>query len=101
MSPDRERALVARAHEDGAAFGELYDSYLPRIHAFIYRRVRERRVAEGITSTTFRRAIENLRHADFRNESFGGWLYRVASNAIVDHTRSGGRFVPLRPGQRS
>lgn len=55
MSPDRERALVARAREDWAAFGELYDSSLPRIHAFIYRRVRERSVAEDLTSMTFQR----------------------------------------------
>ena len=95
MSPDRERALVDRAREDGAAFGELYDFYLPRIHAFIYRRVRERSVAEDLTSMTFQKALENVRRADFRNESFGGWLYRVASNAVVDHTRRDRRFISL------
>ncbi len=95
MSTDRERALVARARVDTAAFGELYDFYLPRIHAFIYRRVRERCVAEDLTSMTFQRALENVRRADFRNDCFGGWLYRVASNAVVDHARRGRRFVPL------
>jgi RNA polymerase sigma-70 factor (ECF subfamily) len=95
MTPERERALVVRAREDGAAFSELYDFYLPRIHAFIYRRVRERSVAEDLTSMAFQRALENLRRADFRNDSFGGWLYRVAANAVVDHTRRGQRYVPL------
>lgn len=95
MSPDRVRGLVLRAREDGAAYGELYDSYLPRIYAFIYRRVRERAVAEGVTSTTFHRALENVRRSDFRNESFGGWLYRVASTAVADRTRRGERFASL------
>jgi RNA polymerase sigma-70 factor (ECF subfamily) len=95
MAADRERALVARVREDAAAFGELYDFYLPRIYGFIYRRVQDRCTAEDLTSMTFQRALENVRRADFRNESFGGWLYRVASNAIVDHARRDRRFVPL------
>jgi RNA polymerase sigma-70 factor (ECF subfamily) len=39
-----------------------------------------------------------VRRSDFRNESFGGWLYRVAANAVVDHVRRAGRTVPL-PGR--
>jgi RNA polymerase sigma-70 factor (ECF subfamily) len=95
MDPTRERALVARARVDASAFGELYDFYLPRIYAFIVRRVRERAVAEDLTATTFERGLTVLRGGQFRNESFGGWLYRVASNAIVDQARRDRRAVPL------
>jgi RNA polymerase sigma-70 factor (ECF subfamily) len=95
MPAERERALVARARENAAAFGELYDFYMPRVYGFVYRRVRDRTVAEDITSVTFQRALENVRRADFRNESFGGWLYRVASNAVVDHVRRDRRYVPM------
>ena len=95
MAADRERALVARAREDGAAFAELYDYYLPRVYGFIYRRVQDRCVAEDLTSMTFQRALENVRRSDFRNESFGGWLYRVASNVVVDHVRRDRRYVSM------
>ena len=95
MDPARERDLVDRARADGSAFGELYDYYLPRIYGFIFRRVGERSVAEDLTATTFERALGSVRRSDFRNESFGGWLYRVAANAVVDHVRSGRRFVTL------
>ena len=98
LPPERERVLVARSRSDGAAFGELYDFYLPRIHGFIQRRVGERSVAEDLTAATFERALNAVRRDDFRNESFGGWLYRVAGNVIVDHVRSGRRIVPLAPG---
>jgi RNA polymerase sigma-70 factor, ECF subfamily len=98
---DRERALVERSRSDASAFAELYDFYLPRIYGFIARRVGERAVAEDLTAMTFERALGAIRRGDFRNESFGGWLYRVASNAIVDHVRRGRRTVSLGGNGRS
>jgi RNA polymerase sigma-70 factor (ECF subfamily) len=94
MDGARERALVDRARTDPAAFAELYDFYLPRIHGFVLRRVRERPAAEDVTATTFQRALEALRGGRFRNEAFGGWLYRVAANAVVDHARAVRRISP-------
>lgn len=95
MDPARERALVERAPGDPAAFAELYDFYLPRIYGYLVRRVEERTVAEDLTATTFERALVAIRSGAFRNESFGGWLYRVAGNALVDHVRRGRRYLPL------
>jgi RNA polymerase sigma-70 factor (ECF subfamily) len=95
MDPERERSLVARARSDGAAFGELYDFYLPRIHGFVARRVTDRATTEDLAAMTFERALGAVRSGSFRNESFGGWLYRVAANAIVDHARRSRRLVPL------
>jgi RNA polymerase sigma-70 factor, ECF subfamily len=95
MDPARERELVDRSRGDGSAFGELYDFYLPRIYAFILRRVGDRGMAEDLTATAFERGLGAVRRSDFRNESFGGWLYRVAGNAVVDHQRGRSRFVRL------
>jgi RNA polymerase sigma-70 factor (ECF subfamily) len=95
MDTDREQALVASARSDSAAFGELYDYYLPRIYAFVARRVEDRTVAEDLTATTFERALGAVRREDFRNASFGGFLYRVAANAVIDHARRGARTIPL------
>lgn len=95
MPRERERALVEDARTGAAAFGELYDFYLPRIYGFIFRRVQERPVAEDLTAMTFQRALEAIRTRRFRNDAFGGWLYRVAANAVVDHWRSAKRQVPM------
>jgi RNA polymerase sigma-70 factor (ECF subfamily) len=97
MDPNRERLLVERSRFDAAAFGELYDFYLPRIYGFVARRVADRAAAEDLTAMTFERALATVRRGDFRNEAFGGWLYRVASNAVVDHVRRGRRTIPLSP----
>jgi RNA polymerase sigma-70 factor (ECF subfamily) len=93
MDPDRERELVRRAARDASAFAELYDFYLPRIHGFVQRRLRERSVSEDITATTFERALAALRGGRFRNDAFGGWLYRVAANAVIDHVRAARRLT--------
>jgi RNA polymerase sigma-70 factor (ECF subfamily) len=69
---------------------------------YIQRRIGDRTVTEDLTALTFERALVAVRGASFRNESFGGWLYRVAGNAIVDHVRRARRSTPLgavdRPG---
>ena len=95
MESAREQALVAGARADAAAFGELYDFYLPRIYGFVARRVEDRAVAEDLTATTFERALTAVRRDDFRNASFGGFLYRVAANAVIDHARRSTRTIPL------
>jgi RNA polymerase sigma-70 factor (ECF subfamily) len=95
MESAREQALVADARVDAAAFGELYDFYLPRIYGFIARRIEDREAAEDLTATTFERALGAIRREDFRNASFGGFLYRVATNAVVDHARRQRRTIPL------
>ena len=89
---------MARARVDASAFGELYDFYLPRIHGFVARRLGDRAATEDVTAMTFERALSAVRRDDFRNEAFGGWLYRVAANAVVDHVRRGRRTIPM--GQR-
>ena len=95
MDPAREHGLVARARADPAAFGELYDFYLPRIYGYVARRVEDRSMAEDLTATTFERALGAVRSDDFRNASFGGFLYRVAANAVVDHVRRERHTIPL------
>jgi RNA polymerase sigma-70 factor, ECF subfamily len=95
MAAERERALVARAREDDDAFIELYSFYVPRIYGFIYRRVRDHSVAEDLVSITFQKAVEGIRGPELHIETFGGWLYRVAANAVTDHFRQDRRRVSI------
>ncbi len=95
LDPTRERALVDRARVDASAFGQLYDFYLPRIYGFVARRLGDPTAAEDVTAMTFERALTAVRSDDFRNDSFGGWLYRVAANGVVDHVRRARQTTPL------
>jgi RNA polymerase sigma-70 factor (ECF subfamily) len=91
-----ERALVERARVDPTAFAELYRRYLPRVHAFAYRRTGVVEVAEDITSAAFERALRNLHAFTWRPGGFGPWLFRIVSNELVDHYRRTGRASSAR-----
>ena len=82
---------MERARVDPSAFAELYRRYLPRVHAFAYRRTGTTEVAEDITSAAFERALRNLHAFTWRPGGFGPGLFRIVSNELVDHSRRTGR----------
>jgi RNA polymerase sigma-70 factor (ECF subfamily) len=97
--PRDERALVADARGDPAAFGVLYRRYVERIYAFTYRRTWTPEAAEDVTAATFERAWRHLDRFDADGPGFGPWLFRIAANELVDHYRREGRVRSER-GQR-
>ncbi|MGH9283439.1 MAG: RNA polymerase sigma factor [Acidimicrobiales bacterium] len=88
VDPFDEPALVERARTDADAFAQLYRLYLPRIHAFAYRRSRSRDVAEEVTAATFEQALRALPAFEWKGGGFGPWLFRIAANQLVDHYRT-------------
>lgn len=81
-----EADLVAAARDDEQAFAALYDFYFPRLYAFVSRRVGNREETEDIVSEVFMRATVAM--PGFRaGTKFGGWLYRVAINLVIDRAR--------------
>lgn len=82
-----ERDLAERARVDIDAFAELYRHYLPRIHAFAWRRTGNRQAAEDICAATFEAALKGIDGFRWRNGGFGAWLHRIATNQVIDHHR--------------
>jgi len=99
LDPSREPELASRAQADPQALARLFDEYLPRIYAFIARRVEDRATAEELTAATLQRALQAVRAGALQESSFGGFAYRVAASAIVDRVRRAGRVLP--PGIRA
>ena len=61
------------------AFGVLVDKYKSGIYAYAYAKLGDFQDAQDVTQEVFLKAYRNLR--DLRRwESFGFWLYRIASN---------------------
>ena len=100
MDPERERGLVVRARVDAEAYGVLYDHYLPRVFGFVARRTTDRAAAEEITTICFQRGLETIQSGALRTEALGGWLFRVAAQAIVDRARrpAGAETTGVRAG---
>lgn len=82
-----ERLLVEAAQKDPSRFADLYEHHFDRIYAFIARRVRDRYEAQDLTSEVFHQALANINRYTYRGVPFSAWLFRIASNAIVDRSR--------------
>jgi RNA polymerase sigma-70 factor (ECF subfamily) len=83
-----ELALVERCRQgDLAAFEELYRTHAGRIYGLAVRMVGNSADAEDLLQEIFLSAHRKLE--SFRGESaLGTWLYRLATNQILDHVRS-------------
>jgi RNA polymerase sigma-70 factor (ECF subfamily) len=73
------------------ALGALYDRYSPAIYRYLYRRSGDSVLAEDLTGTVFLRMLEALKKEQAWEDSFSGWLYRIAHNLLTDHMRARGR----------
>jgi len=81
--------LVAEAQRGNPeAFGRIFDAYAGPIHRFIASRVNRPSDAEDLTQLVFVKALEALPRYEARGIPFGGWLFRLARNAIIDQART-------------
>jgi len=88
--------LVAEARAgDAWAFGRLFDHYHLPVYRFVASRVRRPSDAEDLTQLVFVKALEALPRYESRGIPFGGWLFRLARNAVIDHVRTSHEHADL------
>ncbi len=68
-----------------------YQSYVYDIYRYLRSLCRNHHLAEELTQETFYRAYLYLE--DCREEKIKPWLFRVAYNAFIDHTRKARRSI--------
>src|SRR5579859_3173961 len=91
MSGDDEalERLVRQARDgDPEAFGQIFDQFHEPVYRFIVSRVRRPSDAEDLTQLVFVKALEAIPRYEARGVPFGGWLFRLARNAVIDHVRT-------------
>ncbi|GAA1123766.1 hypothetical protein GCM10009630_22110 [Kribbella jejuensis] len=87
---DDEQDMIRLAQAgDTAAFGWLYDRYLPSIYRYTYSKTSSRSAAEDLTSETFLRAFRAIARRPRAQLNFAAWLVTIARNVVIDHHRSG------------
>jgi RNA polymerase sigma-70 factor (ECF subfamily) len=88
--------LVAEAQAgDAWAFGSLFDHYHLPVYRYIASRVHRPSDAEDLTQLVFVKALEALPRYESRGIPFGGWLFRLARNTVIDHVRTRHEHVDL------
>ena len=83
-----ERLVTDAQRGDAWAFGMIFDHYHESIYRFIASRVNRPSDAEDLTQHVFVKALEALPRYESRGIPFGGWLFRLARNAVIDHVRT-------------
>jgi RNA polymerase sigma-70 factor (ECF subfamily) len=83
--------LVARAHQDPAAFVRLYRRHYDAVFRYCVHRLFDRPTAEDVTSAVFLKAVENFRRFKGSEQQFQSWLYKIATNAVNEHLRKTAR----------
>jgi RNA polymerase sigma-70 factor, ECF subfamily len=83
-----ERLVEEARSGDSWAFGRLFDHFHEPIYRYIASRVQRPSDAEDLTQLVFVKALEALPRYEARGIPFGGWLFRLARNAVIDFART-------------
>jgi RNA polymerase sigma-70 factor (ECF subfamily) len=83
-----ERLVDEARSGDAWAFGQLFDHFNQPIYRYIVSRVHSPADTEDLTQLVFVKALEALPRYESRGIPFGGWLFRLARNAVVDFSRT-------------
>ena len=83
-----ERLVADAQAGDTWAFGMIFDHFHEPIYRYIASRVQRPADAEDLTQHVFVKALEALPRYEARGIPFGGWLFRLARNAVIDHVRT-------------
>lgn len=90
--PTPDDTLLAQVRRGNrAALATVYDMYAPAIYRYLVRRTSNQRVAEDLTGVVFLKMLDAIHRQQAWTDTFVGWLYRIAHNAVVDHFRKTGR----------
>jgi RNA polymerase sigma-70 factor, ECF subfamily len=84
-----ERDLVKKAKRgERESFGILYDKHFDAIYRFILLKTGNKTDAEDISHQVFLSAWQKINKYEFQGFPFSSWLYKIASNAVIDHWRT-------------
>lgn len=83
-----EILLIQQAQADPQNFRYLYPRYVQRVYSYIAYKVGRQQDVEDLVSETFMRALENIKHFEYRGDSsFRAWLMGIAHNIVREFYR--------------
>jgi RNA polymerase sigma-70 factor (ECF subfamily) len=68
-------------------FEKIYYHYLLKIYNFFYFKTMDEQISEDLTSEVFLKVYKNLQDKEFNSKSFNVWIYKIASNQLIDYFR--------------
>lgn len=94
MDDATAKRFAQDAQHNPQAFAALYDAYVDRIFAYVFRMARDEAVAQDLTAVAFEKALRHIRKKRWQGDSVIAWLYRIARNETMSHFRKQKRLLP-------
>lgn len=95
-----EQQLVDRARSgDREAFAVLYNETHAEVFRYVLAHVRNRPLAEDLTSETYRRALTRIESFTCRGKNIAAWLTTIARHIIADHFKAARTRLEVSTGE--
>lgn len=83
-----EKALLATAVAEPAAFAAIYDHYFPRVYNYVRYRVADPAAVDDLAAKIFEKALVYLSSYRAERAPFAVWLFTIARNTVNDYLRA-------------
>ena len=87
LSETHEQPMAAVQGGDSSALGELFNRHHGALYRYFLRMPGSASLSEDLTPEVFLRVLRKSETWQ-RDTRFASWMYRIAYNAFIDHTRS-------------
>ncbi|MEJ8545013.1 RNA polymerase sigma factor [Brevibacillus borstelensis] len=87
---DSEMRWIERIKNDASrsAANKLVSKYYKEMYAFIYKQTLDGELSLDLTQEIFISVLKSIKNYDSEKASFRTWLYKLASNRLIDFYRS-------------
>ena len=88
MGNERSWIKKIKRNASESAANELVSKYYKEMYAFNYKQTLDFELSLDLTQEIFISALQSIKNHDSTKASFRTWLYKLASNRLVDYYRS-------------
>lgn len=86
----RERYLIKKVKNKGdkEAANKLISIYYKPIYVYVFKQINDKEISMDLTQEIFISMLKSIDGYEEKKASFKTWIYKIASNKIIDYYRS-------------
>ncbi|SFS57691.1 RNA polymerase sigma factor [Paenibacillus sp. 453mf] len=88
MESEKQWIMQIKKQSNKAAAGKLVSSYYKEIYSYVYKQTMDKEQSMDLTQEIFISMLQSIHYFDGKRASFRTWLYRIATNRVIDYYRS-------------
>lgn len=88
MDKEKQWIKKIKKNADRSAANKLVSKYYKEMYRFVYKQTLDEQLALDLTQEIFISVLKSIVNYDENKAAFRTWLYRVATNRLVDYYRS-------------